>query len=61
MTQNEIDTVLQLSFLKCKIKTIQLNDRDKYGNLFDSISSKFEGFADVPIFTLGIDKKYKYH
>lgn len=46
MSRKEIDKYLQYALLKTKRISIQLNSRDKYGNLKDSIEGSFEGFAD---------------
>lgn len=46
MSRVEIDNVLQEAFLKSKKVEIQLNIRDQFGNLLESVVGKFEGFAD---------------
>ena len=46
MSRFEIDEVLQDAFLKSKTISIQLNERDKNGNLLDPIVGKFAGMAD---------------
>lgn len=46
MSRFEIDSILQEAFLKSKKVEIQLNTRDSFGNLIDSVIGKFEGIAD---------------
>ena len=46
MSRLEIDNILQIAFLKSRKIEIQLNTRDSFGNLLDSITGTFEGYAD---------------
>lgn len=46
MSREEIDEVLQYAFLKTKKVSIQLNNKDFYGNLSKNIEGYFKGFAD---------------
>lgn len=52
MARQEIDAVLQYAFLKSKKVSIQLNTRDDFGNLMDSIVGSFTGFADETYLTI---------
>lgn len=45
-TRLEMDNILQYAFLKSKSISIQTHDRDELGLLQDSITGKFEGFAN---------------
>ncbi len=46
MSRVEIDEVLQLAFLKSKKVSVQLNERDSNGKLYDNIVEYFKGFTD---------------
>lgn len=46
MSRDDMDKVLQEAFLKSKKVSIQLNMKDDFGNYFDSVVGKFEGYAD---------------
>lgn len=46
MSRDDMDKVLQEAFLKSKKVSIQLNMKDDFGNYFDSLVGKFEGYAD---------------
>lgn len=46
MSRKEIDEILQYALLKTQAVSIQLNSRDKAGNLKDNIIGSFQGFSD---------------
>lgn len=46
MSRNEIDKVLQIALLKSKHVAVQLNHRDDFGTLLESIHGSFMGYAD---------------
>lgn len=46
MSRKDIDATLQEALLKTEKVSIQLNSKDMYGNLKESIVGNFSGFAD---------------
>ena len=46
MRRSEIDATLQYALLKTLRVSIQLNSKDRYDNLKDSIVGNFDGIAD---------------
>lgn len=46
MTRLDIDRILQHAYLKSLNVSIQLNHRDEFGKLYDSVVGQFSGFAD---------------
>lgn len=47
MNRYEIDNILQTAFLKTTSVSIQLNEKDSLGNLYESIEGKFSGYANA--------------
>lgn len=58
MTRHEIDDVLQRAFLKSIKVSIQCNQRDENGILYDNIEGLFQGMADEDCFYIDDDPVY---